>query len=309
MGDAVIKVGYLVSYDWHLLKNSLPLVYADADTIVLAIDVNRRSWAGRPYKFDESSFREFVRTIDTQHKISLYEADFYQSSLTTMENEVRERNMLAEKMGRGGWHIQLDCDEYPVNFHAFVVMLKRIDPFPNPSAVRKPVNVSGNWISIIKEVTGGYIIVKPQVKNPELCFLATQVPDYRNGRRNGYFNLRSPLMIVHETRSRTDEEFYFKLKNWGHNEDFDTDSYFAMWKAIDGYNYKFIKNFNPIGNGTWPELSFVKANNINDLIEYFRSDTSIQPSKWSLLLANSRNLARLKGMLHKVMRNPFYFIS
>jgi hypothetical protein len=299
MSSNIIKVGYLVSYDWHLLQNSIPRIYDYADTIVLALDANRKSWAGQKFMFDESAFREFISSIDIQQKISIYEDNFYESSLTTMQNEVRERKMLAQKMGLGGWHVQLDCDEYPVDFQGFVAVLKSIDPNPDPSKIRKPVNVTGNLISVIKAVAGGYIIVKPQSNNQELCILATQVPDYWSGRRNGHFNIQTSLLIIHETRSRTEEEFYFKLKNWGHNQDFNTESYYALWKAIDGYNYKFIKNFNPTGVGTWPELSFVEAKDIKSLISHFEADRSVSPSRWSLFLTNSRNIGRLKALFRR----------
>jgi hypothetical protein len=297
----VIKVGYLVSYDWHLLRHSIPQIYDDADLIVLALDVNRKSWAGQNFKFDESLFCEFIKIIDVQRKITVYEDEFYQPALTTMQCEVRERKMLAERMGSGGWHIQLDCDEYPLNFNQFVATLKSIDPNPDPLKIRRPVNVTGNLISVIKAVANGFIIVKPQRDNQELCMLATQIPDYWSGRRNGHFNIHTSLMIIHETRSRTEEEFYFKLKNWGHNQDFNTDSYFELWKAIDRYNYKFVKNFNPTGMGIWPELSFVEAKDIEALISHFKADKSILPSRWSLFLTNSRTIGRLRAFFRKLL--------
>lgn len=300
MNDGVIKVGYLVSYDWHLLKNSIPAIYGDAGKIVLAIDVNRTSWAGRPYSFPEKEFRTFISEIDTGGKIELYEDNFYDPSLTTMQNEVRERRMLASKMGVGGWHVQLDCDEYPIDFHRFTETLKKIDPNPDPSKIRKPVNVTGNLISIIKAVKDGYIIVTPDAKKPELCPLATQVPVYTAGRRNGHFTLHTSLLVVHETQSRSDEDFYFKLKNWGHNQDFDIESHFALWKALDANNYKFVKNFNPVGNGLWPSLSFVKARNIQELMEKIAHDPSIRRSTWSLFVANSRMLGRVRFALDRL---------
>ncbi len=302
MSNPIIKVGFLIAYDWHLLKNSLPLVYDHSDTIVLALDINRRSWAGQPFKFDEVLFNEFIATIDTQRKIILFQDDFYEPSLTTMQNEVRERKMLAEKMGSGGWHIQLDCDEYAIDFQEFVSLLKRIDPNPDPSKIRKPVNVTGNCISVVKTVKGGFIIVKPEKNNRELVMLATQVPDYWSGRKNGHFNIQTSLIIIHETRSRTEEEFYFKLKNWGHNQDFDTEKDYARWKSIDASNYKTIKNLHPTEQSMWRELLFVEARSIDDLIERFKHDKSVRPSRFSLFVGNSRNIARMKALLERLWR-------
>ena len=36
-----IQVGFLVSYDYDLLRNAIPLVYDFADSIFLAIDIDR----------------------------------------------------------------------------------------------------------------------------------------------------------------------------------------------------------------------------------------------------------------------------
>ena len=38
------QVGFLVSYDYELLKNSLPRVYEESDTIILAIDKERKKF-------------------------------------------------------------------------------------------------------------------------------------------------------------------------------------------------------------------------------------------------------------------------
>ena len=45
----MIKVGYLVSYDYELIFNSLPTIYNDADSIYLAIDENRSTWSGNNF--------------------------------------------------------------------------------------------------------------------------------------------------------------------------------------------------------------------------------------------------------------------
>ena len=301
--DPVIKVGYLVSYDWQLLKNSIPAIYADAGKIVLAIDINRTSWAGRPYSFAEEEFRAFIREVDIGGKIELYEDNFFDPSLTTMQNEVREGKMLAAKRGTGGWHVQFDCDEYPIDFKRFVATLKEIDPDPDPSRIRKPVNVTGNFVPVIKAVEGGFLIVKPDPKSPELCTLATQVPDYISGRRSGHFNIQTSLLIVHETQSRTEEEFYYKLKNWGHNADFDIDKHFALWKSLDARNFASLKNFNPVEKTLWPALLFIKANDIQELIQKIAADQSIQRSWWSLFWANSRMIARAKTVFRRVRRS------
>lgn len=122
-----IKVGFCVAYDWHFLQHTLPLVYEGATDICLAIDRNRISWSGNPYSFDEEAFRQCIANIDSNKKIRIYEDGFYLPNLTPMQNEVRERNMIAQFFGEGGWHIQLDCDEHFVGFGNFAVYLRSIN--------------------------------------------------------------------------------------------------------------------------------------------------------------------------------------
>ena len=114
-----IQVGFLVSYDYELLKNSLPRVYEESDTIILAIDKERKTWNGDSFSINDSFFA-WIKEIDILNKVSIYEDDFYVADLSTMECEVRERKMLSEKMGIGNWLIQLDADEYFIDFEGFV---------------------------------------------------------------------------------------------------------------------------------------------------------------------------------------------
>lgn len=55
----LIKVGFLVAYDWQLLKNALPAIYTGADIIWLAIDSQRLSWSGNTFAFDTEKFEAF----------------------------------------------------------------------------------------------------------------------------------------------------------------------------------------------------------------------------------------------------------
>ena len=74
-----IKVGFCAAYDWHFLKHSLPPVYNEADLICIAIDKDRISWAGKPFSIDEEAFAAFLKEIDKDGKIRLYEDDFHQA--------------------------------------------------------------------------------------------------------------------------------------------------------------------------------------------------------------------------------------
>ena len=70
-----IQVGYLVSYDYELLKNSLPTIYKEADGVFLAIDKNRRTWNGEYFTINDSFF-EWIREFDVDKIVVIYEDDF-----------------------------------------------------------------------------------------------------------------------------------------------------------------------------------------------------------------------------------------
>ncbi|GIV38764.1 MAG: hypothetical protein KatS3mg033_0564 [Thermonema sp.] len=301
---AVIKVGFCVAYDWHLLAHSLPRVYPHSDMICLALDKNRRSWAGQKYAFDDKAFYRFVEEIDTEKKIILYEDDFALPHLNSRQNCNRHRTLIAEKMGKGGWHIQVDADEYFLDFAGFVEYLKKLNPAPTGN--EKPLNVSCPFIPLIKKTQKGYLFVQFGDRLPEMIPMATNVPDYQRARQNGHFNHYTPFYVIHETWSRGEEELLYKINNWGHaSEELEAKerrlSYFALWKALDEYNYMYLHNFHPAKAEIWPKLGYCEAQNIEELIE--RIPTPKFPlSKFQLFLKNNRNVARIKHLWNKLLR-------
>ena len=63
----MIKVGFLVSYDYQLLEYSLPIVYQYADEIYLAIDKERKTWSGNIFQLPDTFF-ECINRVDTVGK-------------------------------------------------------------------------------------------------------------------------------------------------------------------------------------------------------------------------------------------------
>ncbi|PKQ70833.1 hypothetical protein [Raineya orbicola] len=292
MKKQLIKVGFLVSYDWYLLKNALPLVYADADIIYLALDKKRLTWSGNPFDFDEKDFQNFIQSIDINKKIHIYEDDFYVASLTPMQCEVRERNMLAKAMGEGGWHIQLDADEYFINFGNFIEYLQQ-----NP--VRKETNICVCLINLFKKTNNGYICIKTD--DLDLIQVASNKPYYEYGRKNGYFNHTAPFYMLHDTWARNEGEVWQKISNWGHKTDFDTHKYFDFWKSIDENNYSQIRNFHPLQPEKWKKLVFLAGRNVQELIQNFQN-YPFPLSKFQLFLKNNRNIARIKHLWNKIFK-------
>ncbi len=291
--NAPIKVGFLVSYDWYLLKNALPLIYAEADVIYLALDKKRLTWSGNRFDFDESGFYEMIESIDVNKKIKVYEDDFFVEGLKPMQCEVRERNLLAKQMGEGGWHIQLDADEYFLDFKGFVEYLKKMP------LNQKEINICAVLINLFKKTDTGILYIIHQ--NLDLIQIATNKPHYEYGRKNGYFNHISPFFLLHDTWARSEEEIKQKIANWGHKNDFDTEKYFLFWKSLDENNYQAVKDFHPISPTTWQALMFVEGQGIAQITEKF-TNKSFPLSKFELFLKNNRNLARLKHLWSKIVK-------
>lgn len=289
-----IKVGFCVAYDWYLLQYALPLVYNSADLICLSLDKKRISWAGERFPFNDAEFYAFVRNVDSRNKIVLLEEDFHQHNLTPMQNEVRQRRRIAERMGTGGWHLQLDCDEYFLRFDQFASELRNKYP-------KKPLNICCALVTLYRRVPQGFLYVRPiQREQVEYIQIATNLPDYSFGRRNGYFNHYTNYLIVHQSWARTEDEVRQKLLNWGHRNDFDGEQYFLRWVGTSKDNYVSQRDFHPIKSTLWPRLEFFPAESMDDFIRNFSWDdfpfTDLQ-----LRLKNSRWLAKLKKALHIII--------
>ena len=295
----IIKVGFCVAYDWDLLKKSLPRVYDYADSICLSIDKNRRSWSGNKYNFDETAFQQFLIEIDKTKKIKIYEDDFSLLNLSPIENDNRQRMLMAEFMGKGGWHIHVDSDEYFLDFKGFRSYLLSLNA--NPTGNEKPINICCNWISLIKKLASGYLYVNNPIGNLETMPFATNCPVYTNARRNGHFNHISPFFVLHETWARNEEELWQKLNSWGHNDDFiNKKSYFNLWKVLDEFNYIYIKNIHPLKPDAWQKLAYVKGVEIEDVIKNIINEKPLNISPSYLFWKNARNWQRIKALLNKL---------
>lgn len=291
-----IKVGFCVAYDWYLLEYSLPLIYAEADIICLSIDINRISWSGLSYTFDNQRFYALVRRIDTKGKVKFLEENFYEESLTPMQNEVRQRNRIAEFMGVGGWHVQLDCDEYFVDFPRFVKYLVQL---PNKSS--KNVNICCSWIVLYKKTENGFLYVNPERKD-NLYFIqvATRDPSYEYGRRNGHFNVYTSFFLIHQSWARSEQEIKEKVANWGHSKDFDSQAYFDVWNAIDESTYQGIKNFHPTNPPLFPSLIFERGETIKEFMSNLKYENIVLPSSFEFFAKNSRWISRLKKAVRMI---------
>lgn len=257
----MIKVGMLVSYDYKYLYKSIPLVYKQADKIVLALDIDRLTWSGNKLEIGDAFFK-WVKQIDIDNKITIYEDKFYIKENTPMQNDSRERNLLAAFMGSGGWHIQIDSDEYFYEFDSFVTFLKENNKYLiNPET--SPVEICVQWITLFKKVEGGFLYIKDACEAIEI---ATNYPNYKYARANRYFNKKiTKFILLHQSWARDEQEIYTKIMNWSHRYDSDNLAFFEKWKGINLSNYKNFKNLHERDPSKWKSLGYVSDEDIDKL--------------------------------------------
>jgi hypothetical protein len=287
-----IKVGFCIAYDWQLLAFSLPRIYESAELICISIDKDRISWSGNSYQFDYERFRAFIASVDFENKIRIVEEDYHLPNLTPMQNEVRQRNMLAVHMGKEGWHIQLDSDEYFLDFSGFAKYLRSL-----PIAKSRTVNICCPLFVLFKKLAKGYLCIKP-VQNDKMEYIqiASQNPHYEYGRRNGRLKIYTNFALIHQSWARNEDEIRQKVSSWGHVNDFDVNNFLLLWKNLDDSNYNQYKNFHPIQSETWPALELIPASDIQDLIaHYMRNPPDLSPL--FLKMKNSRFLAMIKSII------------
>jgi hypothetical protein len=250
----LIKTSFLVAYDYEMLKNSLPCIYNSSDVICLCIDKNRQTWSGN--KFDiNPSFFQWLKAFDINKKIKIFEDDFYFNNMNAKEMETNQRQKLANYLGVDGWHIQLDVDEYFINFNDFVKKLKRIN--------KKSITVYAKWKTIFKESEDGFFYVNDYQYVP----IATNEPNYKLCRiTSNERKMNLDYIMLHQSWGRSSDDTFKKLKNWGHKDDFNTDNFFEFWKSVSVYNYKYINNFHPLIPEKWPSLDYLEGKDLEKIM-------------------------------------------
>lgn len=259
-----IQVGFLISYDYELLKNALPCVYNEATTIFLAIDKDRKTWNGASFSIDDSFFT-WIKEVDVQNKVVIYEDTFYVENLTTMECEVRERKMLSEKMGIGNWLIQLDADEYFLNFKKFVSDIRKYDSYLKKDKAQE-IQIAAYLVNIYKFVEDGFLYVN----EPTRCLTATNIPNYKVGRNTRKRIIYTNNLILHETLSRSEKELEVKFKNWGHKNELNP-HFLDKWKSATKDNYKQLQDVFYIEPEKWKTLDYVAGKNMEEVSLNFKS--------------------------------------
>ncbi|GGA88903.1 hypothetical protein GCM10008015_31800 [Flavobacterium palustre] len=220
----MIKVGYLVSYDYNMLMTSVRQLYSYVDKIVVAIDKDYKTWSGNSFIIPDSFFDE-IKAFDTKNIIEFYFDNFYISSLTPMDCEIRERNLVLKKLGRG-WKIQLDVDEYVYDFEVVSKYLKKywyLTLFPKFT----PLCFTGKLVTLFKEVENGYVFIDNDERFP---FITNQNFNTHSRRNIHIKNFYSNISVIHQSWARGERDIKIKVENWGHRDDFNTKDYIQFWK-------------------------------------------------------------------------------
>jgi len=274
-----IQVGFLMSYDYELLKKSIPPVYDLADTIFLALDHQKRTWSGNHFEVD-SSFYEWLEQFDVKKKIVIYEDNFYVPEITGIENDTRERYMLALKMGVGNWLVQVDSDEIFIDFEKFVKRLRKYDSYLiNPE--KHPIQFAGFHINVYKYLEDGLLYID----KPTKLMLATNYPNYKCAKNTRERIIYDEDFVLHEGLARTEEELLLKLENWSHKKDINA-TFLEKWRSANKDNYQSIKDVFYLEPEIWKDLGYFPSKSLSELKKMVEEDTNLRIPKVKLFFRN-----------------------
>lgn len=274
-----IHVGFLLSYDYELLKIALPPVYKSSDRIFIAIDQDYLTWSGNKFTV-EPSFFDWLKEFDVDHKIELYFDTFYVPNLTTTQMDTRERKMLSDKMGIGNWLIQIDSDEYFIDFEGFVKQIKKYDHYLDQPEKYK-IQIAAFWVIIYKYTENGILYVDKPMKS----IFATNYPNYKAFRRTNERVIYLDSLVLHESVSRTEEELRYKLKNWSHNTHVNN-SFLDKWLKVNESNYKEYSDFYYIEPSRWKTLDYFPTKNIEEINQLAQKSKNLRITKTYLFFKN-----------------------
>ncbi|MGX5688866.1 hypothetical protein [Arcticibacter tournemirensis] len=253
--EKIIKAGFLVSYDFNMLRISLPIIYPHLSQIYLCIDKERLTWSGEQFYISDE-FWEWLSIFDSQNKIVIYEDQFYLPNLSPLELDTRERSMLASQMGECDWCIQIDSDEYFLDFPQFISKLRQLD-------TSSPLTVYCRVAPLFKKTRNGFLLIDSEEYLP----FATNLLKYTSARTNeACTSIFWNDIVIHQSWARSAEEIKQKLNNWSHKDDFNVESYYNLWLSIDEDNYRYLSDFHPLDGVSWSKLRLLENWDICDMI-------------------------------------------
>jgi hypothetical protein len=246
----------LISYDHDLLLDLLPRLLPFVDEVLLGLDRDRLSWAGRPIGIPDAFF-DALRRLDGAEKIRIVERPFYAPGRTPMELDTAERNALAAEATPGSWLVSVDADERLLDPEGFFRWLATAPP---------DRCVMASWITVYKDLGDAALVVTARADGGLEQFpLATRGGPFTSARYTAQPKIDGPAVALHFSWSRSEAALRTKLENWSHRADFDLERALAAWRALDGDSYAGWRDFHPIWPGLWPGLQKVAAGDLDQL--------------------------------------------
>lgn len=254
----------LISYDAYMLPNSIRSYYDYVDEIVLGLDKDRISWSGNRFSFEEDWLWEQLQTIDTKGKISIVEDNFHRSQIP-IENDNHQRNFLKEQCSYD-WIFSFDADEILVNgkqfFTEFCPLVENYD-----------ADLMFYWALPYKEFDEGTLFIsdasRQHIFDKEVQGFATDKNNHFTFCRwtNNPKRIQSPLMILHYSFCRPDQELDLKKNNFGHSIESKNDPFYDIQKQVNLTNFVELENFKTSNMGPqWPALMFVPKDQMGQFL-------------------------------------------
>jgi hypothetical protein len=263
----------LISYDAHLLPNSIKTYYEYVDEIILGIDKDRISWSNNNFSFDENALWKDLSKIDTENKISVIEEDFHKSEIA-IENDNYERNFLKEQCEHD-IIVSVDADENLLLPKEFF-----IDFLPLTLPYLSKYDICMTWATPYKEIDDTTLVIANHDSTPYFgetqgfithknsTFTYARWTDKSGG---GLGRILSPLRAIHYSLCRDEDALNKKVHNIGHSDIAETDPFFDLWKQVTLENYNELKDFRTsgLGDAQWPALFPVKTEQLISYYEQF----------------------------------------
>ena len=266
----------LISYDANrFLAQSIKRYYKYVDEIVLGIDKDRITWSGNDFSIDEDALWNELSQIDGEGKISIIEEDFHQSDVA-IENDNYERNFLKEQCSHD-WVFSFDADEMLVNAKDFF-----LDFCPLVEKYYNKTDLCMTWAT-------PYKIVEDSEGNSHTLVIANTDDSPFFGENQGFVTskdstftyarwtdksaaggnrLMSPLVALHWSLCRPDNELHEKINNIGHSDLVEKDPFYQIWSQVTWDNYHELQNFKTsgLGGSQWPTLFAVPSDQVESYI-------------------------------------------
>jgi hypothetical protein len=258
----------LISYDAHMLVDSIRTYYDYVDEIVLGLDSDRISWTNNKFSFDEDKLFSELEQIDKHNKIVIIEDNFHRSSVP-IENDTHERNFLKDKCSHD-FVLSFDADEQLVNAKEFFIdFLPLVENYND-------IELMFTWFLPYKKVDDAHLMISDEnrrhlFKQDVQGFTANKnLHTYTYCRwTNAPKKILSPLAIFHNSFCRTDQELHDKINNFGHSAESKVDPFYQTQKQVDETNYMQLTNFKTSKMGAqWPALMLVPDEHLQEFLKY-----------------------------------------